>query len=173
MKYCEKCSAIFKNSGQNCPKCRRKLTENIYPENLVYMTTATGFELERIESALKEVDIPYTRKSPKMQIAMRLLNSAPAENCDILVPIFAYDDAYTVLAGIGAIDPEKSLEPDESMLKEIRAARKKHNGDIDSMSPRKRILIKVLSLFGFLLLLALVTWGTDYLILLIKNLFGM
>ena len=172
MKYCEKCRAIFGNEKKSCPKCGKKLTSDIYPENLVYMTTATGFELERIEAALNEASVPFECKSIKRQAVMRLLNSAPPESYDILAPIFAYDDAYSILAGINAINPDEITEPDEDLINDIKTERKKHNETVDSISPQKQRMIKIFSAIAFLLILAFVVWGTDYITALIKQALG-
>ncbi|MGN0538007.1 MAG: hypothetical protein ACI4M3_08535 [Acutalibacteraceae bacterium] len=173
MKYCKKCSALFKNNQTQCPYCNRSLTEDIAPESWASMALATGFELERIEAALKTADIPYTLKSPKKQMSMRALNSAPMENYNVLVPVFAYDDAYELLAGINALDFDKVTEPDKEMLKEIETARQKHNNDIDEMSPRKRRLVKIFSALAFIIILALVVFATDTVMAWVKQLFGM
>ncbi len=172
MKYCKKCSAVFKSSSTPCPYCGRPLTEDIAPENWAAMALATGFELERIEAALKDADIPYTLKSPKKQMSMRALNTAPMENYHVLVPIFAYDDAYELLAGINALNFEQVTEPDEEMLKEIESLRQKHNSEIDEMSPRKRRLIKIFSAIAFIVILALVVFATDAVMVWVKQLFG-
>lgn len=171
MKYCKKCSALFNNTKGQCPYCSRPLMDNPAPEAWVAMTLATGFELERIEAALKSNDIPYTLKSPKKQSTLRALNAAPMENYHVLVPIFAYDDAYELLTDINVLDADKIAEPDEEMLKEIETARKRHNSEIGDMSPAKRRIVKVLSATAFLIILALVVFATDVITAWVKSLF--
>lgn len=75
---------------------------------------------------------------------------------------------------IGAIDPEKPLPFDmdeaEKMCREI--GEKNKDKIKEEMSPSKRTTYKVLGAVLFLLLVAVVVWGTDFITAWIKGLFG-
>ena len=60
-------------------------------------------ELERIRAALHDADIPYSYQEARRDTGIQILNSAPPENCDVFVPLSAYNDALEVLIGIGAL----------------------------------------------------------------------
>lgn len=169
MKYCTHCKIITDNDKQVCCYCNKKLISNPNFSSPAKIVTANGFEIERIRAALTDAEIAFSIQQTKNDTGLQILNSAPPENCNIFVPISDYDEAVSVLAGIGALKEEEIKELDEETKENIKKAKQTQD---DDMSPRKRFWIKVLSGIGFLIILALVTYLADFLVALVKNLFN-
>lgn len=171
MKYCTHCKLIFSNDNKiNCPKCRKKLISNPNHYSAVNIITANGFELERICSALTDADIPFSVQETRNDTGIKILNSAPPENSNIFVPLSSYEDALNTLIGINAVKDNHIPEFDDEMQDELKKA--KASAQKEDISPKKRFWVKILSFIGFLAILAGVVYLTDYLMSLIKPLFG-
>lgn len=170
MKYCTKCKLIADDGKTVCTKCGKKLISNPNHYSAVKVITANGFELERIRAAFTDSEISFSVQQTKNDTGLQILNSAPPENCDVFVPISDYNEAVSVLVGIGAIKDNNIPEIDEQTKKDVDKARQE--AEDNEMSPRKRFWVKLLSFLGFLLIIAAVTYFSDYIGSLIKQLFG-
>ena len=100
------------------------------------------------------------------------LYDAKLLNIAVLVPYSALPKAYEVIqsVGIDARFDETILETAKADIEKYKLSLK--NNEENTMSAAKRTTVKVLSAIAFLILIALVVFGTDYVMELIKNLFG-
>ena len=159
MKYCSKCKKLYNNDTMtHCADCSRKLISDPHYSSPVRLVTANGFEFERIRAAIDSAEIPYSYQESKNDTGIQILNSAPPENCDIFVPISAYQKSVEILIGIGALDepPEEFSEED---IERLRSEAKK--AQEDEMPEGKARLIRLLTIIVFLLVLVGVTFLTD------------
>ena len=170
MKYCTRCKIIADDNKNVCIKCGKKLISNPNHYSAVNVITANGFELERIKSAFTDAEIPFSVQQTRNDTGLQILNSAPPENCNIFVPLSSYNDAISILVGIGAIKDDEIPEMDEQTQNDIKKAKK--DAENEELSPRKRFWVKLLSFLGFILILIAVTFFADYIGSLIKQLFG-
>lgn len=170
MKYCTRCKCIFNDDKNICIKCGKKLIPNPNHYSEVNLITANGFELERIKSALAETDIPFSVRETRKDVGLQILNSAPPENCNVFVPLSCYDDAVSLLVGIGALKENEIFETDEQTQEYIKNAKK--NAEKEELSPAKRRTVKIISLILFLLILAGTVYLADFLLSLIKPMLG-
>ncbi len=146
MKYCTRCKKIdIREDNDTCRFCGRKLITDPNHYSPVHIVTANGFELERIKAALTEAEIPFTVQESRHDAGIQILNSAPMENCDIMVPLSFYTEASDLLIGIGALNEADELsEEDETKMKEAR------KNTEEELSPRKSFWIKLLSIIVFI-----------------------
>ena len=157
MKYCTKCKKIYiSDESESCNLCGKKLINNPSHYSPVHIVTANGFELERIKAALTEAQIPFTVNESRADAGIQILNSAPVENCSVMIPLSFYTEASDLLIGIGALkEAEEISEDDELKLKEAR--QKEEN----ELSPRKSFWIKLLSIIIFIALIGGVIFLAD------------
>ena len=173
MKYCARCKKLyFKITDSRCPICNKKLIENPNHFSPVYIVTANGFELERIRAALNSADIPYSYQNEKRETGIRILNSAPPENCEVFVPISAYCDAMDILVGIGAVKDDKIPDVNDDEMAKLNEAKKEAAETDEELSPKKARIIRILSFIAFLMILAAAVYLADFIIALVKNMFG-
>lgn len=162
MKYCVKCKKMQKEDSGVCSYCQGMVAEITEPNTPVHLITADGFELQRIRTALEDNGIPCDAVATDSKIGGYAVKGYDNAEYSLLVPYSAYEKAYDICVGIGAIkDGEEKIIVDDEMPQEIK-----------EMSPKKRTTLKVLSALAFLLLVALAVWGTDYITGFIKGLFG-
>ena len=83
---------------------------------------------------------------------------------DILVPYELYEKAYDVAVGIGAI----KLEGEEIIEDDTDASA---DEEFEEMSNSKRTAVKIVTAILFVVVLALVIYGTDFITAFIKSLF--
>ncbi len=173
MKYCSKCKKLYFNKdNDSCPSCGRKLIEDPNYFSPVHIVTANGFELERIRAALESKEIPYSYQNEKKETGIRILNSAPPENCDVFVPVSAYSDALDILVGIGAIKNDNIPDIDDDGIKKIDSAKKEAARADEELSPGKARIVRILSFAAFLLILAATVYAADFIIALVKSFFA-
>lgn len=172
MKYCKKCRRIYSDSEQNCTECKKhyplfSLTDDTTP---VYLMSASGFELDRVQAALEDSSIPSTSQPKAQVLSADAVTGSDKTDREILVPYAALESARDVCIGIGAIKPEGE-EPVVEEKDVVDAV----NSDLDEaelMSPAKRTTVKIVSAILLIILFCLVIWGTDFLTGFIKGLFG-
>lgn len=170
MKYCTKCKKLFmKDHKEVCPNCSRKLISDPNHFSPVHIVTANGFELERIRAALNSAEIPYSYQEELHDAGIQILNSAPPENCEVFVPISAYDDAVDTLVGIGAIKDDDIPDINEENKQQLKLSKKK--SEEEELSPQKARLVRILSAIAFLIILTGVVYFTDFLIAVVKSWF--
>ncbi len=173
MKYCTRCKKLYFNSeDKQCPLCSRKLIENPNHFSPVYIITANGFELERIRAALESADIPYSYQNEKRETGIRILNSAPPENCEVFVPVSAYSDAMDILVGIGAVEDGKIPDIGKDDRESLDKSKKEASEAEEELPPGKARLVRILSFIVFLLILAATVYLADFIIALVKSQFS-
>ena len=92
-------------------------------------------------------------------------------NINILVPYSALPKAYEIAVALEVAD--ESMKPlVEKVAEDVEAYKQKYLAENENMSSKKRTGIKILSVVLLLALVAAVVWGTDYIMELIKKLFG-
>lgn len=164
MKYCKKCKRVYQDELEYCTSCRSRkpllpLTDSSTP---VYLTSADGFERERIQTALTDNGIPNDSVIVEEDIMPASVKGYSSSWRDILVPYSAYDKAYDICVGIGAV----KLEGEEKIIDEDPPAE-----EFEDMPPAKRTTVKILSAILFIIVAALIIFGTDAITGFIKGLF--
>lgn len=170
MKLCTKCKHLHNDEDAVCSNCNSPL-ESITDENTpVYLLSAEGFELERVKTALEDNSIPCDSVIRDKQLKKQeFINKNSAES-DILVPYAAYEKAYDICIGIGAVKEENTEILDEEVEK--KDDEPTLDEKFEEMSGVKRTTVRVLSAIAFLALVALAVYGTDAVTAFIKGLFG-
>lgn len=168
MKYCTRCKRMFDDSEQYCPDCKKHYAlEEITDKNTpVYLTTAAGFELDRIQAALEDSNIPSSSQPQAKALSADAITGSDISDRDILVPYSALSEARDVCIGIGAIEVDgEEVEVDKQ---------DDDDSEIDEseyMSPAKRTTVKIVSAILLIIIACLVIWGTDTITGWIKGLF--
>lgn len=132
-------------------------------ENLKFLVSASGFELERIRTALSDNGIPNDSKPQKRNFSAKAVTGTDISIQDIYVAESDYEKAYDLCVGIGAI----KLEGEETILEEEAAAAE----EFEDMPSGKRTAVRIVSAILFLLLAAMVIFGVDAITGWIKSLF--
>lgn len=133
-------------------------------ENLKFLVSASGFELERIRTALSDNGIPNDSKPQKRNFSAKAVTGTDISIQDIYVAESDYEKAYDLCVGIGAI----KLEGEETILGEEEAAAVE---EFEDMPSDKRTAVRIVSAILFILLAAMVIFGVDAITGWIKSLF--
>ncbi len=168
MKYCPKCKRLYNDEEMSCscPECKGKALKSVSDETTsVYLCSGDVIERDRVQAALSDSGIPSVYTRHMVSANSQLLTGMDFDGFDILVPYELYEKAYDVAVGIGAIklEGEKIVE-DEKLAETVE--------QFESMSRSKRTTVRVLSAILFIILIALVIYGTDYITAFIKSLFS-
>ena len=174
MKYCKTCKTIFKDADTHCPACRKKLAEITDINEPVRLCVIGGTERAMLGGLLDDAQIPHLEDNTYPQgVANEIVTGYDVKlsNIAMLVPFSALPKASELLNSIETVN-----NPVEEMMDDINAAiRRLQSGSEEeekSMSPALRTTIKVISALVFLILVALVVFGTDKIMEFIKGLFG-
>lgn len=132
-------------------------------ENLKFLVSASGFELERIRTALSDNGIPNDSKPQKRNFSAKAVTGTDISIQDIYVAESDYEKAYDLCVGIGAI----KLEGEETILEEEAAVAE----EFEDMPSGKRTAVRIVSAILFILLAAMVIFGVDAITGWIKSLF--
>lgn len=135
-------------------------------ENLKFVVSASGFELERIKTALSDNGIPNDSKPQKRNYSAKAVTGVDNSVQDIYVAESDYDKAYDLCVGIGAIQPEGEVTIVEDGEQAETAAE-----EFEEMSPRKRTAVRIVSALLFILIAAAVIFGVDFFTNWIKGFF--
>ena len=164
MKYCNKCKRTYDDSQERCTNCKsKKPLLPIEDENTpVYLISADGFERERIQTALTDNGIPSDSIIREEDIMPKAVKGYSTSWRDILVPYSAYDKAYDICVGIGAVKPEGEVK----VIEEEAEAE-----EFEDMPPAKRTTVKIISAILFIIIASMVIFGTDAITGFIKGLF--
>ena len=170
MKICDKCRRIYNDEELMCSECKRPL-EIIEDENTpVYMLSAQGFELSRVRAALEDNGVPCDTAAKKKNISAEAVTGYDSSEYDLLVPYSAYEKAYDICIGIGAIDEGEAeiLNDDGQPAEMVKSATE----EFEEMSGVKRTTIRIISAVLLIAVFCVVIWGTDYIMEIFKHLFG-
>lgn len=172
MKYCNKCKRIYNDEDLTCENCKGKskllsIDDDNTPVNLL---TAEGFELKRVQSALEDAGIPNDAALCEHNYSADAATGFDRSKYNVLVPFSAYEKAYDVCVGIGAIklDDEQIVDNDENLTDNELKSKEEQ---FEQMSGAKRTTVRVITALLFLGLVALAVFGTDFIMNLIKGLF--
>ena len=133
-------------------------------ENLKFLLSAGGFELDRVKTALSDNGIPNDSKPQKRNFSAKAVTGTDISIQDIYVAESDYEKAYDLCVGIGAI----KLEGEETILGEEEAAAVE---EFEDMPSGKRTAVRIVSAILFILLAAMVIFGVDAITGWIKSLF--
>lgn len=171
MKLCTKCKHLHNDEDTVCSDCNSTL-ESITDENTpVYLLSAEGFELERIKTALEDNCVPCDSVIKNKELRKQEFINKNSALSDIFVPYAAYEKAYDICVGIGAIKEEGTVILDNDAKPE-QSDEPTLDEKFEEMSGVKRTTVRVLSAIAFLALVALAVYGTDFITGFIKGLFG-
>ncbi len=172
MKYCKRCKHIHNDNETTCTDCKKPLAEIQDKNTPVFLLSASGFELQRIKTALNDSGIPSDATPQKKNMSAEAVTGYDVSEYDLLVPYQAYEKAYDVCVGVGAIKGENEQIIDENVATPTNEGVKTAEEEFEEMSGAKRTTIRVVSAILLLIITAMVIFGTDFITGLIKNLFG-
>lgn len=174
MKYCKTCKLLHSDSETRCSECGKKLKEITDINEPVRLAVVGGTERAMITGMLKDANIPFVEQNSLPQgVANELVTGYDVKlnNINLLVPYSALPKASELLGTV-----ETLSNPNDDYLKDVQSdiERYKNNSfkEEKPMSPAMRTTIKVISMLLLLALIALVVFGTDKIIELVKGLFG-
>lgn len=167
MKYCPKCKKLYNDTETNCAcaDCKRKELKTIEDKTTsVYLCSGDVIERDRVQAALSDSGIPSDYVRHMVTGNSQVVTGMDLDGFDILVPYELYEKAYDVAVGIGAIELEGAKIIEENFDDGVE--------EFEEMSRSKRTTVRVLSAILLIIVLALVIYGTDYIMTVIKSLFS-
>ena len=129
-------------------------------EHLKFLLSASGFELERVKTALSDNGIPNDSKPQKRNFSAKAVTGVDNSEQDIYVAESDYDKAYDL-----CVTPEG----EEVVVQETDAPEEEQ---FEEMPEGKRTAVRIISAVLFILLAAAVIFGTDFITGWIKGLFS-
>lgn len=161
MPYCPKCKKEYGNETEICPECGEKLTDDADVKEELLISANEGYAADLIEGSLKNSGIPYHRKS----------HGGPAG-------FSRYDYKYESL-GADFFVPQNLLERAKEVLPPVDepgSGKEPENNGVESESPENPAPVsagkRVVSAVIFILLAALVIFGVDFVMNIIRKLMG-
>ena len=137
--------------------------------SLKYLVSASGFELERIQIALSDNGIPNDSRPKKRNFSAKAVTGIDQSEQDIFVSEGDYEKAYDLCVGIGAIKLEGE---EEELVEPLTEAQTEALEEFEDMPSGKRTAVRIISALLFILLVAAVIFGTDFITGWIKGLFS-
>lgn len=166
MKYCKKCKHLYNDEDSRCTSCKKGQLDDVSDNTPVYLLSADGFELTRVKTALEDNGIPCDTAAKKHSYSAQAVTGYDSSQCDLLVPFSAYQKAYDICVGIGAIESDAKIVDEESDSESVKSA----GEAFEEMSGVKRTTVRIVSAILLILIFCAVIWGTDFVTSLIKNL---
>lgn len=166
MKYCPKCKRLYNDEEAvcTCEGCKGKNLSRITDEKEpVYLCSGDVIERDRVQAALSSGSVPsvYTRRM--VSANSQLITGMDFDGFDILVPYELYEKAYDIAVGIGAIKPEG-----EEII--VSEEEEEYEQPPEEMSGSKRTFVRIITAILFIIVCALVIYGTDFITAFIKSL---
>lgn len=169
--YCNCCHKLYEDK-RTCPTCKEQiLTKKINSSTPVAVVSAFGIEKDRITAALTDADIPYATRAEKKEASAKAVTGVDNAKYRIEVPYSYYDKAMEVLIGINAVSADDYSASDEE-ADSTTAQDQAIIDEFEEMSSGKRIAVRIVSVVLFILLVALVIGGVDFITGIIKGLFA-
>ena len=137
-------------------------------ENLKFLLSASGFELERVKTALSDNGIPNDSKPQKRNYSAKAVTGVDMSVQDIYVAENDYEKAYDLCVGIGAIKTDEAVEIIEDSAEEEPSEPQE---EFEDMPQGKRTAVRIISAILLVLLFASVIFFTDFVTGWIKSLF--
>ena len=174
MQYCPNCKKLYDDNESFCSDCKNKKLKEIVDKNTpVCLCKANGVDKERVRAALSDNGIPSDEIRVK-DISAHAVTGSDMSEATILVPYQAYDKAYEICVGIGAISPEDAEDISDDLKADIENKKETLDKDIEDfeeVSAGKRTFVRIISAILLILLFCGVIWGADFVLALIKGLF--
>ena len=165
MLYCEKCRTLSPDGSDRCQSCRSAKLRPAAGEDLVLLHRADQYTAGLLAAKLDEARIPYDLTPAARHPFTQLYDSEalPTDKA-LFVP---WDDLPRA--------EELSLQVKAQVEAERAAAGKEGEEEepFEPMSPRKRLVVQILSTIAFLILVMLVVFGADAFSNWLKSLFGL
>ena len=138
-------------------------------KDLKFLLSASGFELERVRTALSDNGIPNDSRPQKRNFSAKAVTGVDnISEQDIYVAEDDYEKAYDLCIGIGAI----KIEGEEEQILETEPVDAPADEEApEEMSSGKRTAVRIISAILFILLVAAIIYGTDAVTGWIKGLF--
>lgn len=164
MRYCPKCQTLVE-AEEECPSCGNRKLREVRPNDPVLLYTTDETKCSMIRAAFDESGIPHEERMCGAGAPPALLyGKTPGALYRIFVPFGEVDHCKEILGAMGMLegtDPAKRI-----------SGREPAEADPAKMSPRKRVLVRILSAAAFLL----IVWGVvelaDEFIAFLKSAFG-
>ena len=174
MKYCKACKKLHSDDQTRCSECGKKLSSITDINEPVRLAVVGGTECAMVTGMLKDAEIPFIEQNSLPQgVANELVTGYDVKlnNINLLVPYSAIPKASELLNTV-----ETLKNPNEAYMDDIKKDIEKYKNNSfeeeKKMSPAMRTTVKVISMILLLALIALVVFGTDKVIEIIKGLFG-
>ncbi len=146
-------------------------------ESFKFLVSASGFELERIRTALLDNGIPSDSKPQRRNFSAKAVTGVDNSVQDIYVAEKDYENAYDLCVGIGAIHiegEEEIIEDDAAFAEAAENAEETSAApaeEFEEMPSGKRTAVRIVSAILFILIATAIIFGTDYFMGWIKGLF--
>lgn len=163
MKFCKTCKALFLDTDELCPTCKKKLKSITDINEPVRLAVVGGTERALLTGMLKDAGIPYLEEN----VSPRGVNNdiitgydVKLSNIAVLVPYSAIPKASELLSSIETLENHveaflPAIENDIEKKKENSLKEEK------PLNPALRTTIKVVTAILFFILVAVVVFGTD------------
>lgn len=162
---------MYNDNEEKCTCCKKPLYEIVDDNTPVYLLSASGFELQRVMSALEDGGVPCDNFRNKNSVSADAITGFDTSDYYIAVPYSAYEKAYDICIGIGAIKDDEAEIIDEEVPysdSDIKTV----DEQFEEMSGKKRTTVRVVSALLLLMIIAGVVLGTDYLTRFLMNIFN-
>ena len=173
--YCSRCHRLY-DDLKVCPECKVELTNGVDGRKPVTITSAYGFEKDRITAALEDSDIPYATRTEKKEKFANVIAGMDNVSYRIEVPFSYYKRANEILVGINAAEPDETEAETEAEVGDIppqlEEKLKKDAEEFENMSPTKRTVVRILSIILLIVVAWLVIAGVDFVANAIKGMFA-
>lgn len=174
MKYCPKCKKLHKDNEEFCSECKKKRLVEITEKNTpVRVCKANGVDKERVRAALSDAGIPSDEMRVK-DVSAHAVTGNDMSEATVLVPYQAYNKAYEICVGIGAIKPEDAEDISDELIYDIESKKETLDKDIEEfedMPASKRTFVRIVSAILLVAMFCGLIWGFDYLLEFLKGLF--
>ena len=155
MRYCPRCQVLIKE-GYRCPACNSNKLREPQEGDLVMLLTATEEKCRRIGAALDDSKIPHEERVCGTEgVASAYAGDGGKCNKNVYVSYNRIQEAVDLMHSIGVTGREETDgESDEAA----------------EMSPRKRFIVRAISVVLFILLIWAVVTVTDIAAVWVKSL---
>lgn len=168
MRECPNCKKEYE-SGALCPVCGAKLTDKAAGAEALLISANPGYEADMVEGSLRSADIPYLKKGHGGPAGFsRFDTKYESRGTDFYVPAELLDRARAVLPPVeGAQEIQEELAARESRDEAGSPA-----PIPDAPEKPANPLVRAIGVILFLLLAALVVFGTDAVMNIVRALMG-
>ena len=158
MKYCKKCKQLICTDDVNCT-CGKILTENLQTDFPCELICTDETNAVKIASLLTKSDVPY---SDILTDKVQMIWGNVSGKHTFYVPLCFLKKSVDALVSAGAME----MPPYYDKLEYYDDAQ------WEELSPRKRKVVKVLSVIAFVVIVYICVAGVDAAAIFIKELFG-